>query len=459
MNKTARLKIELSEPVQPSIRTMFIGSELTKDQVNAWKKELLEYVSPAPAASGLWWADENFYPIRPVYEGEDTKFKPEQRCTLIDGASGEVIAENVEVAKKTVPITPASLPAVIKHISARAEGFENSDDIWKAIGVDEEVPNVATADVYHETDTSITVRVYCDVPLSPKCYRDPTAYATVECSWRNPLRISSSNDDWRGFGDTEEEGLEEFARFVDHVEDALKEFYSPQPRADGLWWADENFYPIRPLLVGEEPDVRPTEWVTVVDGNTGDVISEAPKRKRPLSKPKATPQYHDQYSRGDVKPWLSKFIDEAMTIDGLKSMTLARALHRNDIRYDVAARIANCFDVYAERVHTHDQEGLIRISKENLDQACCMTNRTRGTWHAFLATGRNEDGSVRYENSEVWVAPDLTITTVDHKPIWTFDPETLQTDRIALATDCESKVSDASFVPCAALDVIDSGVI
>lgn len=94
MDKTATVRIDLqSDPEKPAVRTVKIGSKLTKEQVNDWKKELLDHLDPQPDPSGLWWADENFYPIRPVYEGEATEHKPEPSCTLVNGASGEVVKE------------------------------------------------------------------------------------------------------------------------------------------------------------------------------------------------------------------------------------------------------------------------------------------------------------------------------------------------------------------------------
>lgn len=73
-------------------------------------------------------------------------------------------------------------------------------------------------------------------------------------------------------------------RIASTVEEVVLKYAQPETSDDGLWWADENFYPIRPMFVGEEPDVKPLEWVTVVDPN-GEVIKEAKRHEKNVELP------------------------------------------------------------------------------------------------------------------------------------------------------------------------------
>ncbi len=58
----------------------------------------------------------------------------------------------------------------------------------------------------------------------------------------------------------------------------LKEALQPDNSGDGLWWADENYYPIRPMWTGESVSLKPIESWTIINGNTGDVVSEGRQR-------------------------------------------------------------------------------------------------------------------------------------------------------------------------------------
>ncbi len=48
------------------------------------------------------------------------------------------------------------------------------------------------------------------------------------------------------------------------------------PQSTGKWWADENYYPIRPIFVGEE-DVPPAKGLTKVD-ERGNVVEHVGPR-------------------------------------------------------------------------------------------------------------------------------------------------------------------------------------
>ncbi len=66
-------------------------------EFSKWLKKqvpvLTDLLSAQPSKTGLWWADENYYPIRPMYEGEDGKLKPEPDLTIVNGFTGDVVEE------------------------------------------------------------------------------------------------------------------------------------------------------------------------------------------------------------------------------------------------------------------------------------------------------------------------------------------------------------------------------
>lgn len=63
---------------------------------------------------------------------------------------------------------------------------------------------------------------------------------------------------------------------VETLEAQLKDIAQPKPESDGLWWADENLYPIRPMMEGEDEAYKPDPKWTVVNGTTGEeVVTEA----------------------------------------------------------------------------------------------------------------------------------------------------------------------------------------
>lgn len=188
------------------------------------------------------------------------------------------------------------------------------------------------------------------------------------------------------------------------------------------------------------------------------LVAEA-KRKRHGSVPSAS-RHHPTatYMRNDVLPWLREFIDQAADdLETFDPFVFRAALNKNDIRFEVADDIAGWVEHLVNAKLRGDDASKLQYLEERIEDAGRRTSRKRGTWNVYLAVGRNEDSSVRYDKTEVWVAPDLSVSTLDHKPIWVFDPETLSTERVATTSDCEYK--NHGFVPCAELSVIESGKI
>lgn len=130
--------------------------------------------------------------------------------------------------------------------------------------------------------TSLTLRVTSD-ELNNKTECGYAGYVPVTCHWSNPLEVGTYADEFISTVDVKRKRLStfdhpglttEFLDYIVEIKAALDEFFTPETNAEGLWWADENYYPIRPLLEGEDPDVKPAKGITVVDGD-GNVVSES----------------------------------------------------------------------------------------------------------------------------------------------------------------------------------------
>lgn len=82
-----------------------------------------------------------------------------------------------------------------------------------------------------------------NISFSSKTLRDLIIHAT-NAGW----------NDWR----------EDFQK----IRSDLRDVIGPRPAEGPLWWADESMYPIRPLLEGESPHLRPDPSWIVIDINT-----------------------------------------------------------------------------------------------------------------------------------------------------------------------------------------------
>lgn len=63
-------------------------------------------------------------------------------------------------------------------------------------------------------------------------------------------------------------GWDDWQDDIQKIKSDLKEIVGPRPAEGQLWWADESMYPIRPLLEGESPHLRPDPTWIVIDINT-----------------------------------------------------------------------------------------------------------------------------------------------------------------------------------------------
>lgn len=165
------------------------------------------------------------------------------------------------------------------------------------------------------------------------------------------------------------------------------------------------------------------------------------------------------YKGASAMPWLREFTEQAieMMAEGeLKFETFRDALHANGLTTSnqagviasVCVQIANSISVHGRGGGSQSHE------RQHLENALLRWKRGRETNDVELVIGRNEDGTVKHEPHEVWVAPDCTVTTHDHKPIWTFDTETLAIGHVATLHDC--KVGKEH---CATLETIESGEV
>lgn len=212
------------------------------------KDEVKEFCLPVPVTDGRWWADENYYPIRPVWEGEDTKFKPEPDWTLVNGTTGDVIKETRE--RKTDE--QLVHPGCVQHLIARAHNrlrewinaqlprkdlafycYEDGSDRVVQVGNKSSNP-----DEYFEFD----VLVQLTDPMSPEAVLQEDGNYDVEYD------ITQS------------------------VVDALEEVARPMVVASGAWWANEELYPVRPVYEGESSELPPKKGWTTVDPVTYDEV-------------------------------------------------------------------------------------------------------------------------------------------------------------------------------------------
>lgn len=68
-------------------------------------------------------------------------------------------------------------------------------------------------------------------------------------------------------------------KFERSIEERLQSMLVPAPASMGLWWADENLYLKRPLLLGESPKFPPKKGWTAVDEQTYEPWNSKAKRR------------------------------------------------------------------------------------------------------------------------------------------------------------------------------------
>lgn len=151
----AAVQINLTDPLSPNVYIVDAYEddefELALQLIDLLKEEAL----PKPQDNGLWWADKDYYPIRPMYEGEDASLKPKPWCTVVNGVTGEVIKEAkswtddrwvvktldaihdevLEMFKPTASFTSisAAVYALLYTLGLTGEGAQNVSTAWMGL--------------------------------------------------------------------------------------------------------------------------------------------------------------------------------------------------------------------------------------------------------------------------------------------------------------------------------------
>ncbi len=88
--------IDITDPVKVSVyrlNSTNIKNEIEDNIVQDLYDALLPQAQDSGKYAGIWWADENMYPLRPVFKGEDLRIeeKPDPSWILIDPTTHEEI--------------------------------------------------------------------------------------------------------------------------------------------------------------------------------------------------------------------------------------------------------------------------------------------------------------------------------------------------------------------------------
>ncbi len=91
----ATVFVDLTDPLSVTLRS---ANELNlygsaRSELEDLMNDLKDVSNPSTDESGNWWADENYYPIRPIFDGEDPNFKPDWSWTIVNGMTGDVVEE------------------------------------------------------------------------------------------------------------------------------------------------------------------------------------------------------------------------------------------------------------------------------------------------------------------------------------------------------------------------------
>ncbi len=96
LENTAYFLIDVTNPVKPYVcrlNNTNIPNEIEDKVVKDLYDALLPQAQDSGKFAGIWWADENMYPLRPVFKGEDLRIeeKPDPSWILIDPNTHEEI--------------------------------------------------------------------------------------------------------------------------------------------------------------------------------------------------------------------------------------------------------------------------------------------------------------------------------------------------------------------------------
>ncbi len=243
------------------------------DYVDEVAKKVKEFFEPNNHPEGLWWADENYYLIRPMLEGEDPNVKPRPDVTAVD-KDGNVVAESVlprralkKGTESALRIHPDSVLEVASIVYARVDEYlakhKKTKDWENFLDIKGLDPNLCynwngVSDKTFQVDVWMSKGNTLGTQLM--CWFNNPENVRVEATWYVP--------------ESERHATDQYRSDLEAIKEAMIDLATPRNRGDGLWWADENYYPIRPLYVGELPNLKPEPWCTLVDGATGEEVTE-----------------------------------------------------------------------------------------------------------------------------------------------------------------------------------------
>lgn len=246
---------KVTDPLRPTLR---VKSEWFDEDAEKWRRDpgplqsffeqcaaaCKEVLSPTSDESGRWWADENYRPLRPVYEGEDVAFKPDPLWTLVDGTTGDVIKEtkdpagpvNTVATENVDPMRDAMRRRIKEWCDERVLPRRQMTISHRAVG------SVCSVYVFGKGGGYCTLNVIADNVLEPYV---ELGEVTVGVS---PLERAEAQ-----YG--------------------LESVLLPTSDIRGYWWADkETFELFRPVYEGESPWFAPSRSVVAIDPHTYEPV-------------------------------------------------------------------------------------------------------------------------------------------------------------------------------------------
>ncbi len=240
------------------------------DAIDEIIKELTEEGQPTSSGDDLWWGDENYYPIRPLFAGESQDLKPIESWTVVKGSTGEVVSEASEDPysddKRIKLMHIFSERPVFEALYARILKWEEEwNERADARGVEYDL-NV------HGMESLTEIRITLHGPRSDTKSRWVLYFSSFDLS--RPIVDEHLYTSRRGPKEPKQSKFELFSKEVDHEIQELAYFESS---GTGVWWADRETYElIRPLFKGEKPSPSPDPTMVAYDPNTGEeVLGEA----------------------------------------------------------------------------------------------------------------------------------------------------------------------------------------
>lgn len=261
------------DPLKHNIKVMKSWHKPPVRALKAAFESIDAIVEPVPTNDGMWWADENYYPLRPMWQGETVDKKPRKTWTVVNGATGDVIKESRGNDRNSLGLNPKSVDAVRREIMERMLAKVGSAEHSDAPGSKTKAASQYTLVLMEDDPDGGPMQPAGPHAMNLVVFDDNVGEATVgiQVDLTDPLRgMVDVVDSW---ADADEEVIEGYI-------DELSEDMRPEASTSGLWWGDADFYPIRPLFAGEDPKLKPMSSCTVVDGTTGDAISEVAPKKR-----------------------------------------------------------------------------------------------------------------------------------------------------------------------------------